>query len=88
MKKVLLGLVIAVMMTGSGYADIFLNYERIPLHEKKELNEFCFDAMRKGQKLEINVNNSTYLYDNSIVNIQNISSASSTLYCHIRNKFL
>ena len=93
MKKVLLGLVIAVMMTGSGYAAIWLNSNEVSQQGKqKELNEFCFDAMRKGKLINLNDDSSiappSYLYKNSIVTIRSFKSTMFSLQCTIRDTFI
>ena len=50
MKKVLLGLVIAVMMTGSGYSKIYYNSDT-GITSTEDARDLCIRAVKKGIKI-------------------------------------
>ena len=91
MKKALLGLVIAVMMIGSGYAGIHKNGSKIELTDERyvQLSEFCFDAIAKG-RLIITPSKPdyvpSYVYNGSIVRIGGINTYAG-LNCNIKDTF-
>ena len=90
MKKILIGLVIALMMTGSGYAGIYMNGEQVEykIDSKlfNKLEKSCFSAIEDGKFIFSENNIQTYYYDKMIIRIGNMDVFRG-LNCNIKTTF-
>ena len=81
MKKVLIGLVIALMMTGSGYGAPDIDYV---LRGAKAPKSECIKALKKGKKIDFPAFNNKsifYVYDDKLYSLYNYGP--NTIWCEI-----
>ena len=90
MKKVLYGLVVTLMMTGSGYAGIYMDGEEVEykIDSKlfNKLEKSCFSAIEDGKFIFSEDNIQTYYYEKMIIRIGDLD-VFKTLTCNIKTTF-